>query len=260
VAVEGGRTPAPEPIGRVHLALTDDGIATIEMADTHARNALTAPFVEDFLNAAERIIRLDDVKVVILAGLPDVFCAGASREVLEEVARGNVVPSDLRLARVLLDVPVPTIAAMEGHAIGGGLALGLCADVTLIARESRYGCSFMNLGFTPGMGITRLLETVVPVAVAHEMMYTGEALKGSHFERCGGFNYVLPRVEVRPRALELAALIADKPATALRSLKRVLASPKRQAFEASRADEALLHTITFAQPDMLRRIHEQYVG
>ena len=57
------------------------------------------------------------------------------RRVLEEVARGNVVPSDLRLARVLLDVPVPTIAAMEGHAIGGGLALGLCADVTLIARE-----------------------------------------------------------------------------------------------------------------------------
>ena len=55
MAVEGGRTPAPEPIGRVHLALTDDGIVTIEMADTDARNALTAPFVEDFLNAVERV-------------------------------------------------------------------------------------------------------------------------------------------------------------------------------------------------------------
>jgi polyketide biosynthesis enoyl-CoA hydratase PksI len=260
MAVVRDSEPDPEPIGRVRLGLTDDGIATIEMADAGARNALSAPLVEDLMAAVQRVTGLDGLKVVILAGLPDVFCAGASLEVLEEVARGNLVPSDLWLARALLDVPVPTIAAMEGHAIGGGLALGLCADVTLIARESRYGCSFMNLGFTPGMGITRLLETVVPVAVAHEMMYTGEALKGSHFERCGGFNYVLPRVEVRSRALELAALIADKPATVLRILKRVLASPKRQAFEASRADEALLHAISFAQPDALQRIQEQYIS
>jgi polyketide biosynthesis enoyl-CoA hydratase PksI len=246
--------------GHIRLERSVDGIATIEMADVEGRNALSSTFAQDLLRAIEHAVACERVKVVVLAGLPDVFCAGATREVLEEVVSGHVVPGDLQLTRALLEIPVPLIAAMEGHAIGGGLALGLCADITLIARESRYGCTFMNLGFTPGMGVTRLLESMVPPAVAHEMMYTGEAFKGSHFADRGGFNYVLPRAQVRPKALELAASIADKPSVALTSLKRVLAAGKRQAFEASRADEVLLHTISFAQPDLLRRIEERYVG
>ena len=251
---------AVESMGRISLGRSQDGVAIIEMADHEAKNALSPPFVRDLLVAVERATQWTDLKVVVLTGLPEVFCAGASREVLDEVASGRVIPSDLELARVLLDVPVPMIAAMEGHAIGGGLALGLCADVTLVARESRYGCSFMNLGFTPGMGVTHLLPMVIPTSVAHEMMYGGEPLKGSHFEGVGGFNYVLPRSAVRPKALDVAARIAEKPAVALTSLKRVLAAPKRQAFEASRADEALLHAVTLSQPDILRRIQEQYVG
>ncbi|MBV9580413.1 MAG: enoyl-CoA hydratase/isomerase family protein [Chloroflexi bacterium] len=251
---------AVESIGRVNLARSDDGVAIVEMADHEGRNALSPSFVADLLAVIERALQWADLKVVVLTGLPEVFCAGASREALEEVASGRVVPSDLELGRVLLDVRVPVIAAMEGHAIGGGLALGLYADVTLVARESRYGCSFMNLGFTPGMGVTRLLPLVLPSAVAHEMMYAGEPLKGSHFEVVGGFNHVLPRARVRSRALDVAARIAEKPAVALTSLKRVLAAPKRQAFEASRADEALLHAITLSQPDIARRIEDQYVG
>ncbi len=251
---------AVECIGRIRLERSDDGVAIIEMADHEGKNSLSPRFVDDLLVAVERAIEWGGLKVVVLTGLPDVFCAGATREILAEVASGHVVPSDLELPRVLLNIPVPLIAAMEGHAIGGGLALGLCADVILVARESRYGCSFMNLGFTPGMGVTRLLPLVIPTAVAHEMMYAGEPLRGSHFEVVGGFNYVLPREAVRPRALDLAARIVEKPALALTSLKRVLAAPKRQAFEASRADEALLHAVTLSQPDILRRIQEGYVG
>jgi polyketide biosynthesis enoyl-CoA hydratase PksI len=157
-------------------------------------------------------------------------------------------------------VPVPVIAAMEGHAVGGGLALGLCADIILIARESSYGCNFMNLGFTPGLGTTRLLEHVLSPAIAHEMLYTGQVFRGTHFEGRSGFNYILPRAQVRPQAMDLAARIAEKPRPAIEALKRVLSLGKRQAFEEARTAEAMMHTITFAGPDVRRLIEENYAG
>ena len=213
----------------------------------------------DLLDALHRVTRWDALKVLVLAGLPEVFSSGASRDVLESLVDGRVSPSDLLLTKALLDVPVPTIAAMEGHALGGGLALGVSADLVLIARESRYGCPFMNMGFTPGMGLTRLLEHVLSPAIAHEMMFTGEAHKGSHFIGCSGFNYILPRDEIRAKAFQLADSIAEKPRVALVALKHTLSVRKRQAFEAAHASEAIMHQVSFAQPDIRQRIVEQYL-
>jgi len=237
---------------------TGDGIATVALRDVAGKNALTPELVEALIETLRRLAAWDGLKVVVLVGLPEVFSSGASRDTLDRLAAGELNPGELLLPRAVLDVPVPTIAAMEGHAIGGGLALGLCADVVLIARESRYGCGFMNLGFTPGLGTTRLLENVVSRAVAHEMLYGGEPLKGGHFEGRSGFNYILPRSQVRPKALEVAQRIAEKPRVALVALKQVLATPKRVAFESSRAEEILMHRISFAQPDIAQLIGSQY--
>jgi polyketide biosynthesis enoyl-CoA hydratase PksI len=228
------------------------------MRDEAGRNAMSAPFVEALLDSLHEVWAWDRLKVVVLLGLPDVFSSGADLGVLTALVDGAIAPSDLLLSKAVLDLPVPTIAAMEGHALGGGLALGLCADVVLIARESRYGCPFMNLGITPGMGMTRLLEHVLSPAVAHEMLFTGEPLKGAHFEGRSGFNYVLPRAEVRSKALELAERIAEKPRVALTALKRALSLPRRQAFEATRTVEALMHEVTFAQPDVRRLLEEHF--
>lgn len=235
-----------------------DGIVTIELRDIAGKNALSEPFVQALLAALLGVAKLPDARVVVVVGLPEVFCAGASLEVLDKVSRGEVVPSDHVLSKALLDVPVPTIAAMEGHAIGGGLALGLCADISIIARESRYGCSFMNMGFTPGMGSTRLLECVLSPAIAHELLYSGERRRGADFDGRSGFNHILPRAEVRAKAFDIAARIADKPRVALEALKRVLAVDKRRAFEETRATEALLHRISLAEPGIRQRIEDNY--
>lgn len=242
----------------VSLTCDPEGIAVIALHDPAGRNALSAPLVTQFLEAVEQAIGHPDLKVVVLRGLPDVFCSGASRDALRQVAQGEVVPGDLPLTKALLDLPVPCIAAMEGHAVGGGLALGLCSDIVLIARESRYGCSFMNMGFTPGMGTTRLLEHVLGRAVAHEMMLTGQMFKGTHFEGRSGFNYILPRIEVMPRAQDLASRIAEKPRVSLMALKRVLSRPRRQAFEDARTEESLMHEITFGQPEIRQMIEDHF--
>jgi polyketide biosynthesis enoyl-CoA hydratase PksI len=230
------------------------------MHDEIGRNTMSDAFVNELLDAFQTVAAWPDLKVAVLFGLSDIFSAGASAEILQSLASGALAPSDLLLGKVFLDVPVPTIAAMEGHAIGGGLALGLCADIILIARESRYGCPFMDLGFTPGMGLTRLLEHVLSPAIAHEMLFSGEPLKGAHFEGHGGFNYVLAREQVRPKALDLAQRIAEKPRLALRALKQTLALAKRQSFAAAHVTETLMHQITFAQPGLRQRLEERYIS
>ncbi len=236
----------------------DDGIGVVAMADASGRNEMSRGFVEELLGALRLAARWPDLRVVLLVGLPEVFSAGASLDVLRALARGGLAPTDIVLSKAILDVPVPVIASMEGHAIGGGLALGLSADMVLIARESRYGASFMNMGFTPGMGMIRLLEHALSPAMAHELLYSGEARRGSSFEGRSGFNAILPRADVRPHAEALARRIAEKPRRALELLKRTLTIPRRRGFEETHTLESLMHEVSFAEPDVLSRIEAHH--
>jgi polyketide biosynthesis enoyl-CoA hydratase PksI len=233
----------------------DDGVALVRMEDEAGRNALSEVMVGALQEALRAAGERDDVRAVVLAGLPEHFSTGASPDVLAALVEGAVAPDDLLLPRALLEVPVPLIAAMEGHAIGGGLALALCADMIVAARESRYGCNFMDYGFTPGMGTTALLEHVVGAPLAHEMLYTGALLKGARFQG-RGFNHVLPRPQVLARAHELAGRIAEKPAGALRVLKATLAARKRALYEEAFTAEVRMHRRTFGTAEARARIAE----
>ncbi len=234
------------------------GVGVVAMEDRDGKNAMSARFVEELYTALDRAAACPDLRVLVLRGLPEVFCAGASLDMLRGLARGEVAPTDILLPRAVIEVPVPVIAAMEGHAVGGGLALGCCADMVILARESRYGASFMNLGFTPGMGITHLLDRVMPPALADELLFSGENKRGSFFEGRCGFNAVLPRAEVLPRAFSLAARVAEKPRRALEMLKRARALGRRRDFEESRTLESLMHEVSFSDPSALSRIEESY--
>ena len=146
---------------------------------------------------------------------------------------------------------------MEGHAIGGGLAVGICADIVLISREASYGCTFMNMGFTPGMGTTRLLEHVVGQAIANELLFTGKCFKGAEFEGRSSFNYILPRAAIFPKAIDLASRIAEKPRFALMTLKRNLVEARKLIYERAFQQEAEMHRQTFSQPDIAELIRKQ---
>jgi polyketide biosynthesis enoyl-CoA hydratase PksI len=235
---------------------TSDGIAQVTLADAGSANALGEAMVTALQGAFQSIDRDDDVRCVVVSGTGDTFSSGAPRELLLRLAAGAVRPTDIVLPKLLLDCAVPVVAAMAGHAIGGGFALGLAADIVLLAEESRYGFTFMNLGFTPGMGTTRLCEHVLSAAVTHELLYTGELRRGSLFAGAG-INHVIPRRDVDAAALDIAARIAEKPRACLSALKRTLSLPRRRAFEASLTQESLMHQLTLG--DALRRIQDNYV-
>lgn len=243
--------------GLVRVTL-EDGVALVELEDRATGNALGEAMVHELRERLGEAATNPAWRAVVVCGLDDVFCSGAPRELLVRLTKGDVSPTDIALAASLLDVPVPTIAAMEGHATGGGLALGLCADIVLMARESRYGATFMNMGFTPGMGMTRLFEHVLSPAVAHELLYTGELRRGVDFEG-RGVNAVLPRREVRARAVDIARRIAEKPRSSLELLKRTLAAPRRHAFASARLEEERMHAISFAEPETRARLEAEYI-
>ena len=238
----------------VSLIRHDDGVVELAMRDEAGRNAMSEPFVHALSARLKEAALIGDAKCFVLTGLPDIFSSGASFDMLVGLSKGELEPTDIVLPKLVLDLPVPVIAAMGGHAVGGGFALGLCADVVLMARGSRYGATFMGMGFTPGMGATELLLHVMPPSLASELLFTGEAKKGSWYEGRTGVNAVVPRAEVEGRAMQLAARIAEKPRASLEMLKRTQSLPRRQAFERTYTMETLMHRVSFAQGDLVARI------
>ena len=246
--------------GLVTLEHVEPGIALLSLSDAEGQNRFSEPFIAELLARLEQLAQDVEVRVGVIRGLPDVFCAGASEEILLDLAEGRMGSTEIVLPRVVLDLPIPMVAAMEGHAIGGGLALGLCCDIVLMARESRYGCSFMNMGFTPGMGTTLLLAQALGEHRAAEMMYGGQFFRGSHFAQGTGVNYVVPRDEVLSKAMELGQRIAEKPRHALVLLKRSLSLAKRTAFEQARTVETMMHEICFSRPETAELIEDNYAS
>ena len=245
---------APPPLVRVSA---EGGVSVVTLADADSSNALGEAMVAALSGALTSVGRDPRTRVVLLDAEGETFSCGAPRDLLLKLARGDGHPSDITLPRALLCCPIPVIAALEGHATGGGFALGLSADMVLLSRESRYGFTFMNLGFTPGMGTTRLCEHVLAPALAHELLYTGELRRGADFGRTG-VNAVLPREAVRPAALDMARRIAEKPRAAVEALKRTLSLPRRTAFEQALTLESLMHQVTLGAAGAARRIEDNY--
>jgi len=244
----------------VQITMLSDNIAQLKLCDSAQNNSFTQPFIDALLSALDQLEREPKLSVVLLSGLPSIFCAGADLATLQQLGQQQMLPSDITLPKRLLDFPLPIIAVMEGHAVGGGLALGLCADIIMMAEESRYGCSFMNMGFTPGMGTTRLLEHVMSPAMAHELLYTGEMKKGKELKGKTDVNYILPKKELMPLAVELAERIAEKPNKSLKLLKRTLSMRRRKLYEETISMESMMHEICFSNHEIINNIEANYVS
>ena len=245
--------------GRMKLTMEPSGVSWMQMNDAKGRNIFSAEFIEEFLEALEELERNARPRALVLSGLPDVFCGGAEKQALLDLCEGKMAVRDLVICERLLEVPFPVIAAMEGHAMGGGLAVAFCCDIVIAARESRYGAVFMSLGFTPGMGTTTLLAELVGPYLANEMMLTGKRLRGSELEgRVTHINYILPRSEVLAKARDIAEQIAEKDGRSLSLLKHALGVKKKKLLVDARLQEDLMHRITFSFPETRRTINELY--
>jgi len=244
---------------RVTLTV-DDGIAHLAMRDEANKNLFSDDFIHELVAAIEQAEALRP-KVMLLSGLPEVFAAGAEKKNLMDLCDGKVHVKDLVISERLVHASFPIIAAMEGHALGGGLVMAACCDMVIAARESRYGVVFMGLGFTPGMGCTKLLQGLVGPQLASEMMFTAKRFRGSELASMWhNFNYILPRNEVMPKAWTIARQIAEKNINSIYLLKYALSAEKKKLLIEARVQEDYMHKISFAYPETRGAIEEFYAG
>jgi polyketide biosynthesis enoyl-CoA hydratase PksI len=245
-----GRRDGRPATDKVALDRPADGVIRLRMQDAAGANGLAPDLTDAVLAALGEVEGDPDARVLMVCGLPDYFCSGATRGVLESLQNGRLRPTELGMARRLLELDVPVIAACAGAAIGGGLVLATACDVVILARERRYGFNFMDLGITPGMGGTALAEHVLGAARAHELLYTGEFRLGSQLVSCPGVATVAPSFEVEIRALDLALRMAGKPRRNLSLLKRALTLPRRRRLEEALTMESLMHETSLSSMDL----------
>lgn len=238
----------------------DPRIGVLSMHDTQSKNTFVDAFVEEFMEILETLQKNKTYRVILLTGLNDVFCAGASKEALMSIFGGELEVKDLALSELLLNVPVPVIAAMEGAALGGGFVVALCCDIVLMNEKKMYGTNFTNMGFTPGMGATRLLQGLVGDYVANEMMFRGRLMKGREFRGRTLINYILPGEEIMDKALDIALDIVEKPSKTIQILKYSVSLTKRKLLLDARVHEDFMHKISFASEEVKQIIERMYNG
>lgn len=242
----------------VHLHRRSTAIAVVEMADREGRNTFTRDLVGGLGVALKRVAEDKEIKVVVIHGYDSIFCAGGTLEELLTLAEHKVTFDAHDFYRALLDCPVPVIAAMQGHALGGGLVFGLYADLVVMAQEAMYAANFMKYGITPGMGATVLLPIKLGAPLANEMLFSARGYHGGTLRERGIGIPVVPRTETVATALKLAADLADKSDVALRMLKQAMNHRLLQQLPAAIEREKAMHETSFAQPDVIGRISERF--
>src|SRR5947209_1974212 len=210
----------------VKLSLAGE-IATVVMEDRQSRNMFTPQLIEGLLAAFAEIGAHRSLKSVVVHGYDNFFCSGGTKEELLAMADGALDFAGTPFYDLLVQCPLPVVAAMQGHALGGGLVFGACADIVVLAEESMYGAVFMKYGFTPGMGATYIVPEKFGVLLGAEMLLTARNYYGHELRSRGVGARVVKKAEVIPTAMAVARDLAAKPRTALLELKKSLAASAR---------------------------------
>ncbi len=223
----------------------DDAVVTLTLNRPEERNALsTQAQWDEIVACCERVRRDPTVKVVILTGAGSAFSAGGNVKDMRDkkgISAGN--PYSImrgyqngiqRIPLALHDLDVPTIAAVNGPAIGAGCDLACMCDIRIASEKARFAESFVKLGIVPGDGGAWLVQRVIGYQRAAELTFTGDTIDAQTALSIGLVAQVVAHDALLDAARDLAARIAVNPGPALRMAKRLL----RQA-QAARLDESL---------------------
>ena len=198
-----------------------DGIATLTLNNPQERNSMTADMVSEIVAAMNAAESDPNVRVVIVTGTPPAFCAGANLGNLAEATRESLLgiyEGFLRVARS----PLPTIAAVNGAAVGAGMNLALGCDVRIAARSARFDSRFLQLGLHPGGGNTWMQLRIAGMQTTMATVAFGEVLDGEAALRAGLVWKCVDDAELMPTARALAAKAADAPKDLLVSIKKTI--------------------------------------
>src|SRR6059036_3070020 len=230
----------------------DDGVVILTLALPDRRNAMTAELTSAW---AETIASLRDdrsVRAVVVTGEGTAFCSGGdlswigeSPDLTVDSIRDRMLPF-YRTWLSIRDLGAPSIAAVNGHAVGAGLCLALACDLRYAARGAKLSAPFTQLGMHAGMAATWLLPEAVGITAARELLFTGRAVDADEAERIGLVNGVYDADALLDETLKVAARIAGAAPIATRLTKSGLRTGGHPSMEDALQYEALAQPVTFA--------------
>jgi enoyl-CoA hydratase/carnithine racemase len=200
------------------------GVATIRL-NRPPMNALNTAVQEELRAAARHVTDDPAIRAVVLYGGVKVFAAGADVKEFAGQDHAYLLRDGTRLTSALdalARVPKPVIAAVTGYALGGGCELALTADFRVSAEDAKWGQPEILLGIIPGAGGTQRLPRLIGPAKAKDLIYTGRFVDAGEALRMGFVDAVVPRDDVYPTALAMAAKFAKGPAHALAAAKAAI--------------------------------------
>ncbi len=217
------------------LYAQEDGIAVITLNRTEKMNAVSDDMLGDFTNLVNEIILDDAVRAVILTGNGRAFCAGT--DVGQGIARDHVEAGRERAKRIkkvdlpdsvlpgmwqLTRIPKPTIAAVNGAAVGMGAEWTIQCDIRIASEKARFGWVFPLRGLTPDTGAGPcLLPYIVGLGNALELMYSGEIIDAEEAKRIGLVSKVVPPDELMATAMEMAIKVSRGAPMAIKGIKEL---------------------------------------
>jgi len=198
-----------------------EGVATLTLNNPAERNTMTAELVSDIKQAMDEIEADQTIGAIIVTGAAPAFCAGANLGNLAEAdgeSLSRIYEGFLRIART----PLPTIAAVNGAAVGAGMNLALCCDVRIAAHRAKFDTRFLQIGLHPGGGHTWMFRNIAGPQSTMAAVVFGEILDGHEAQRVGLVYKCVPDDELMPTARVMAVRAASAPRELVIITKRTI--------------------------------------
>lgn len=214
----------------------DGRVGTITLNRPQALNALNTRVMSEVTTAAAEFDADPGIGAIIITGSAKAFAAGADIKEMADLSFAEVFAADFFAAwSKLAAVRTPTIAAVAGHALGGGCELAMMCDVLIAADTAKFGQPEIKLGVLPGMGGSQRLTRAIGKAKAMDLILTGRTIDAAEAERSGLVSRVVPADDLLAEAGKVAATIAGMSLSAARMAKEAV----NRAFESTLAEGLL---------------------
>lgn len=185
-------------------------------------NAINQQMIKELKEGIDDLVNDQQIRVIVITGTGKAFSAGADISQFKELngfTAWQLAKSGRELMDYIENISKPTIAMINGYALGGGLELAMACDIRIAAEEAQLGLPEINLGIYPGFGGTQRLVRLVGKGKALEMMLTGDRIPAKEAERLNLVNRVVPLANLEQETRNLALKIAEKPPVSIALIK-----------------------------------------
>lgn len=209
-----------------------------------ARNAISTPVLLKLKKAFKEAAKAAHLRAVVLTGRGGAFSGGADVKEWAEIASGknpypdhNWVEEAIGLVQEIARFPKPTIAMIDGPAVGGGLDFALACDFRIASTRAKFICAYTRVGFSPDAGGSWLLPRLIGVEAAKMFVFTGDAWDGTKAHAVGMVTEVVEVEELEARTMALAEKMASGPTVAIGLAKALIDNAHRRTFNEQLAEE-----------------------